>query len=70
MQWTRLPERLKTNFSEGAPTFAAQFRFNPSLDPFRGQPRFRALAAEVDQFYAGLAKGGAKPAADRSNEPR
>ncbi len=55
-------ERLKAEYSEGTASLAAQFRFNPCLDPFRNQPRFQALAAEVDQFYAAVAKGSAKPA--------
>ncbi|MEO6246728.1 MAG: hypothetical protein ABIQ12_14980, partial [Opitutaceae bacterium] len=56
-------ERLKGNYSDGAHYLAAQFRFNPVLDPFRDQLRFRALAAEVDQFYAASAKVGTKAAA-------
>lgn len=60
-------ERLNAKSAEGRSFIAAQFRFNPVLDAFRDRPRFRALAAEVDQFYAAAAKGGATPVAGRPN---
>ncbi len=48
-------ERLQPKALDDAPAFAAMFRFHPALDLFRDRPRFRALAGDVDRFYAAAA---------------